>query len=362
MAKQIRQILEPSKKTLIALLSRNLPPSTTKEQLEAIIDQEIFNYEYKFVFKPEYLDSLESSIEMGFRKMILKNLSFDDDLGLTYMQTREMTIQGKKEKVLFVTPSVNGTIAICRMAGSLEDVKTSLEKDKNGLIENVIVTLIIPKYSSDCVIESRSEMKFTIGKDDFKVLQKKSHLQNTGRSNGSLVTLSNSNQLYWNYRPDGSPCTPDNPGGIDPSFAITKAIKIAITRAKLDQNINGKKFNVEHKRYVDETIDEIEIYEDIVVPDFPPPVIQGESEPIFKAQVSPEQPKNQAPIFTPSASKDQIIKEAESCKTSDEVMVVFKKHKAEIDKDASLKASIVKIGTDRKKPAPIENKVTADNI
>lgn len=366
----IQPLIAKSKPTLIALLSRNLSPDTTKEQLEAIIDQEIFNFEYIFIFNPEYLECESMSIQNAFRQTIMQNLSFDKDLGLVYMISRNYSIQGKQMKVLERTPSANGWVSIYRQLGALTDVDTSNinYNPTTGLVEKVRIGLTVPKYSNSGEITGEEKKWHEFGLSDFKLWETKSHSIKVSPNNpGNSKTLNLAGENYRNYAPkgisldgkafkDGENPTADKKGGINPSFAITKCLGHALKREKLERSPYAKRFiYLQHKRYVDDLPEEEVLAEQTfvvekVIPDFvdaSPDEVQETKKQIDLDKYDFEKVNKNVELAKNLAKRQDIINEAKSCNTKEEVNLVYKKYREIVQADSSLLKELVNIGNSK---------------
>ncbi len=376
--KDIRKLLEPHSRTLIALMSRSLPDDTTKDQLEALLDQEIFNFTYRFDLDPDLNECMDASIENAFRKTIMQGLSFDADFGLIYLMGRNSKVAGREVKLLECNKTVNGWISLYKMAGSLEDIGTPITEfdPTTGLVKKLTVTLICPQYATTGEVENRIEKPFEFKEEDFVLWQKKSHeIKISQRTPGNAKTLNLSGPNYWNYKSklksaDFIPTADNHEGcGINPSFAITKCTRHALKRANLSLNPYGKKFVKfsGHKKYVEEDVEVVleELLEKSKWEDdrnSPPHFAEDATPPVVQAPVMQASVVVQAPpikVENPWNEKIEnvvdnllaasILKEFEDCNTADECRVMWNKYKEIIVKDDNLKSKVSKIGIDRGK-------------
>lgn len=322
MAETMLEVLRPQLPTLANLMSKNLALNTPQEQLLAIVEQEIENLNYVAMFNPKILECNKETIKYAMRKVIMQNLSFDPDLGLIYLTTRQADIDGRKQTVLEAKPTVNGEISILRQAGVLTRVNPPIvQYDDKGYVIHVHVELIVPQYDTRGNIVRQDILPFNFGINDFRNWQRYSHMQNRrGKDAGQVnnTTMNWANENYYNYYPEnpGQPATPDKPGGIQPGFAITKAFRHAMRQAKLDNNPYAKRvLGISHEKYVDPAYDTVDT-EFEVIKDNPAPVPQytpTQPAPVVntvreepKAQPAPppppppqpqqEQPKAAAPV------------------------------------------------------------------
>ena len=390
--KGISEIVRPKLGVMVSLLSRNLPPDTTRDKLEAIIDQEVFNMEYQFYLRPEFKDCSEISIENAFRKTIMQNLSFDKDYDLVWFAKREFTIEGRKELQLECKWTANGDISIHKQTGSLLDVDTShIEFDPvSGLVKKVRIVLICPTYNTDGNVNGQSEKTFEFGLADFRIWQKAAHKQNSNSSKpGIMADLSNSSESYWSYYPNqtssddlatSAKSMGDKPKcGITPGFALTKCVRHAFRRAKLERNPYAKRFvYVNHKKYVESVLDdEIEVtYIAPAAPEFP------DSEPVQTHQKAVEEKFEQilkkeesVMIQTPNVdgaklTDQDVLNLAMKQATKEDCLKVYKQYLPQLDKNQVIKNQIIAHGKKlAENPAPIQTQaepikkeITSDDL
>ena len=79
------------------LALRNIDGATS-QQVEAIIKSEIQNFEYCAYFNPKIMECAPITIKQAFRNVIMKNLSFDPDLKLVHLTTRQFNTGKKVER------------------------------------------------------------------------------------------------------------------------------------------------------------------------------------------------------------------------------------------------------------------------
>ncbi len=244
-------------------MARNFPIGTPAQQIAAVVQQEVENLSYIALFKPAILECHPDSIRYAMRKVISQNLSFDPDAGLVYLTTRNAKIkvdgQEREVKVLECKPTVNGEISLNRQAGSLTRVNPPevTYDDVTKQVLKVHVELIVPRYDEKGVIVQYDTLSFDFDMNHFRNWEAYSHRQNmkgkkANEINNSLLNWANAN--YSNYYPlaPESIHSYEKKGGIQPGFAITKAIKHALSRAKLDKNPYAKRsYNVKGDAVVD---------------------------------------------------------------------------------------------------------------
>ena len=326
----------------------------------------------------------------------MQNLSFDQDLSLVYLSTRNYKVSGRDNKVLEGKPTANGLISIYRQTTGLQDfLAPRVEKDERGYVKAITITLVVAQFDNKGEISKVENKEYRFDATDFRSWQKASHMQNSGMGKtGVLATLSMANALYYNYKPDqkGSDDipTPQNPGSINESFAITKCVKHALKKSNLSPNPYAKKYATtayQHRKFVEEVEDDDVtpdfVQQDPVMPEKPQAKAEVlvEKEVLATTAIKPENLVNPAPSVDSKTPQENLFKifvieeEAEACKTKDEVIAVFKKYKDELDANAALKKKITAIGIDRRdnprtgkteekaSEAPEEEtNLTADNI
>ena len=235
----------------------------SESQVAAIVENEMENLEYLAMLNPALTKCELPSVRMAFKRTIMQGLSFDPDAGLVYTTTRNVKVKnvdGTEKTILVMEakPTVNGMVSICMRAGSLKEVvKCKANFDEKGYVKDVVV-ILRPVDASDIAV--------VVTLADFKKRELASHNQNTGTKGGNFQTLNNANKLYSSYYPEnpGQAHTYEKKGGIDPAFAETKALKIAIKKARLDMNVNGPKrvsTEIPYVKVVDEKLDEQEDFD-----------------------------------------------------------------------------------------------------
>src|ERR1700761_3965252 len=146
------ELMAPELNTLQTLMSRNFIPGTPNDQIRAVLETEIMNLDFIAIFKPEIYECDPRTIRHHMRRVITQNLSFNPDLNLVYVTTRNMEVGANKikTKVLEVSPTVNGEISLCRQAGVLLRVnQPKVEYDETTkLVKSVTVELVVPVYDA----------------------------------------------------------------------------------------------------------------------------------------------------------------------------------------------------------------------
>jgi hypothetical protein len=350
---KISTSLAPIIPTLTALMSGRCYGDG--EYLKQMVMQEIENLNYIALTNPKILECHPETIKYAMRKVISQGLSFDPDAGLIYLTTRN--IKGKDGAPDFLkleaTPTVNGEISQYRMAGSLYGIESpEVVTDANGYVQSVSVMLIVPTING-----GTREMNFEFGVDFFKNLEKASHRQNSfGKKPNEInnSTLNWANPNYSNYYPDraSSVHSYDDKGGIQPAFAITKAIKHALKRSKLDKNQYGNRIkDITHLKVVDPKFDEPEVtidttYEPVfnfeeksatVEDKKPEPKKEEPKKEEKKEEPKKENPKKSEEPVKNGSRQDEIMELCNAAKSKSEVEEIYNKNKADVEPDTFTK-------------------------
>lgn len=294
----VTNILNPIVPTLTHLMMGKV--GGNREYIEARVHQEIENLNYLCLSNPVIAECIPETIKYAIRKVITQGLSFDPDAGLVHITTRNMTIKGPDgkdviHKKLEVTNTVNGDYSLYKMSKALIGINSpTVTYDEKGYVQSVLIELIVPNGTGGARI-----MPFTFDAGYFKTLEKYSHKQNSfGKKSNEVnnATLNWANQNYSNYYPENPAKNHsyDDKGGINPGFAITKALKHAFRRAKLDKNPYSVSFDVQHEKIVDPSLDDNEVpySEAEIVTEYAPAA----------APVQPPTPPPAEPLETPLAS------------------------------------------------------------
>ena len=214
--------------------------------------------------------------------------------------------------------SVDGLISFYRQIGVLEYIESPvITKNENGYISGVVITLVMNTFASDGSINGRYSKDFDFDERDFKRWEAFSHRQNSfGKSDANLKTMDCANKMYSNYYPDdpSKVHSYNDKGGPDPSFIVTKCIRHALNKSRIDKNIYGKRKlrdtstlkPIEH--FEEEPND---LFEDVdvvaleqkaeVVYEAPKPIQRQESQPAAKPAPKPQV----EPQLQPSQSKQE---------------------------------------------------------
>ena len=343
------------------LALRNID-GVTSQQVEAIIKSEIQNFEYCAYFNPKIMECAPITIKQAFRNVIMKNLSFDPDLKLVHLTTRQFNT-GKKvkykdekgrevekevvETVLECRPSVDGMISYFRQIGVLESVlQPILEYDERGFVSKVTITLLINQFLSSGEIGSRKEMQFVFDKKDFSRWEYFSHRQNSfsKEKDANFKTLDKANKLYSNYYPDdpGRPHSYSDKGGPDPSFIVTKCVRHALNKSKLDKNIYGKR-KLRDLSELPPISSFEEVSESVEYVDETEAVAETAEKPspeIIQKETAPKQSDTNAPLF------DAVS----ACATFEELKSLYEKNVDAFQMDSKLFEHMTQKRDEIKKP------------
>lgn len=250
------EIMRPIVPILEVLMKKNLQHDVQKDEISAIVMQEIENLNYLSLFNPKLAECHPDTIRYCMRKVIMQGLSFDPDAGLIHVTTYNTEIGGVKSSVMVAEPSVNGEISILRRAGTLSHaMPPGIKYDEDGCVESIHIGLVINKFNEKKQVTGTEILPFDFDVSFFKNLEKFSHARN---AKGKTANLVNNTTLNWanaNY----SNFYPKNPmqahsfsakGGIQPGFAVTKAFKHALRLSKLDKNLNSNRVLILENQYV----------------------------------------------------------------------------------------------------------------
>lgn len=196
---------------LMALAKMNYP-SMDQDSILGLIQGEFSHLEYIASVKPKILDCTPSSLIVGIKQVIKKNLSLDPSLGLVYCVPQGVNL-GTKESpkwitILQVNETVDGLLSVALQSSSILDYTAPVCEFKDGKV--LTVSMQIQKASG------RWETK-TFNEYHFEKWKAASAKRNGGVANASY-----------------SMCK----GGIDPIFAATKCIRHSLKN--LGTNPNAK--------------------------------------------------------------------------------------------------------------------------
>lgn len=220
--------------------------------------QEIQYVEEHIMNKPEISDCTPDSIILCIKKAIKNNLTLDPDARLMYLIPASVkSTNGQYVKVLTSPRTVNGELSVAYQCGTILDHErpTVAYNEKNQCV-SVTVKLLRPSFNT-----ARWET-ITYDAVYFRKWATASHKKNgRGKQDADLNTLNYMNALYTSHN-----------GGIDPEFAIAKALRHSLE--KLGTNPNAKvmdKVSVDPAKFVSTTEEETEVvseyheFEDIKV-------------------------------------------------------------------------------------------------
>lgn len=218
------ELLKNNEPTLEALL-RICNPETT--DLKALAMQEVSYFEELAMMNPRLLECDPTSVLMCVRAALKVNLTLDPSANLVYLIPSSVKNQaGQYVKVLTLKRTVNGELSVAYQAGTLVDhERPTVEYDtETKRVKSVTVKLGRPSMGG-----VRWET-IVYDANYFKKWMEASHKKNAGfnKNNANNETLSEANALYRSFN-----------GGIDPEFAIAKALRHSVS--KLGTNFNAKR-------------------------------------------------------------------------------------------------------------------------
>ena len=274
-----------------------------KGSVPALVAQEIGFLEEMMYYTPALQKCEPETIIFALKSVIRKGITLDPDAGLCYLTTRSVKVgEGKWVTALKATPSVNGEISIQRMAGRILDVKMDEMKiNAEGEFTEIVVQLLVP---TDGKTEWRS---FTVNNADILRLRSFSH-KDRSRNKQDSATRDYSNALYRSGKN----------GTVDLEFARTKAVKMALKRAKTGMNPN--EFAIDRETALERVVDlapeieeseAVEVGSESIIEEAAVEVVETVEEPITEVEETEEKEPEEVAEDLPGAESDSTEEDAE---------------------------------------------------
>jgi hypothetical protein len=206
------QTLKNEISTIEAIIKLNALPGT---DVAAIALQELDFLSMHMIAKPFIAECIPETVIQAVKYSLKNNLSLDPNAGLVYLMPTSVSVGGVYKKALEIKPTADGKLSIAYQCGTiLDNERAVVKKDGQGKVTEVSIRILLPSVPSP-----RWE---TIEMDqaDFDRLKKYSHIKNSrGKQDADMKKLNYANPLYTNFN-----------GGIDPEFARSKVISVALKK------------------------------------------------------------------------------------------------------------------------------------
>ncbi len=198
--------------TIEAIIGLNATEGTN---VAAIALQELDFLSMHMIAKPFIADCLPETVIQAVKYSLKNNLSLDPNAGLVYLMPISVKVGAGYKQALEIKPTADGKLSIAYQCGTILDHERAIiKKDGNGKVTEASVNILLPS-----VPNPRWE-KVEIDQSDFDRLKKYSHIKNSrGKNDAKMDTLNYANPLYSSFN-----------GGIDPEFARSKVISIALKK------------------------------------------------------------------------------------------------------------------------------------
>jgi len=205
---ELTKLLNEDEQKLSLALSK-LVPNTPVDVAQAKVEQELYNLEYRMMYKPELAECDKASFMFAMRKVIKDGLSFDiSDDHVYLMPLNVKQPDGKYKKIIEVKYTASGNLKKAYIDGLIVDHKTPIVTYTDGENPKVKeVSFSVKKHSGEWE-------QFVFGELFFSKLRRASHKKHgASKNDADMNKLNYANANYTSFN-----------GCIDPEFAATKAI------------------------------------------------------------------------------------------------------------------------------------------
>ncbi len=214
-------LIKSEQKTLEKIIFLNC---SNMQEAQAIALQEIEYLKMHMVTKDFIEKCIPETIIQAVKYTLKNKLSLDPNAGLVYLMPISVKVDNVWKTALEIKPTADGRISIARQCYTILDNKRpQIAKDATGKVTKASVEILLPSTP-----EPRWEL-VEIDQDDFDRLRGYSHRKNArNKTDANADTLNYANPLYTSHK-----------GGIEPEFARSKVVSIALKKRGTNQNFNS---------------------------------------------------------------------------------------------------------------------------